>query len=227
MTKLSKAHPHTDCAPVARADMILNEITQFVIQHPRKEPEIDPWEQALRSAVIANPRSPYALHDWAAYMGDKEMRGAHKALRQFRRNAHHRGKNFFQSLRTWLLTPFRTSSPQPTEGSARRHLPHFPSDPPWDQDKAMSMMNDLLRPQEGFKWATPHGSNFAKSSSSPKRKPPDHTRYPRTCCNGSPRNSNGIFIKPSSTYRGQGKSHHIGCKLGSPFYTRRATRRLP
>ena len=95
MTKWSKAHPHTDCAPVARADMILNEITQFVIQHPRKEPETDPREQALRSAIIANPRSPYALHDWAAYMGDKEMRGAHKALRQFRRNAHHRGKNFF------------------------------------------------------------------------------------------------------------------------------------
>ena len=36
MTQWSKAHPHTDCAPVARADMILNEIMQFVIQHPRK-----------------------------------------------------------------------------------------------------------------------------------------------------------------------------------------------
>ena len=42
MTSWSKAHPHTDCAPVAMADMILNEITQFVLQHPRKEPEIDP-----------------------------------------------------------------------------------------------------------------------------------------------------------------------------------------
>ena len=80
MTKWSKAHPHTDCAPVARADMTLNEITQFVIRHPREERVIDPREQALRSAVIANPRSPYTLHDWAAYMGDKEMRGAHKAL---------------------------------------------------------------------------------------------------------------------------------------------------
>ena len=129
MTKWSKAHPHIDCALVARADMILNEVTQFVLQHPRKGPKIDPREQALRSAVVANPRSPYALHDLAAYMGDKEMRGAHKALRQFRRNAHQRGKIFFQSLRMWLLTPFRTSSPQPTEGSARRHLPHFCGDP--------------------------------------------------------------------------------------------------
>ena len=63
--------------------MILNEITQLVIQHPRKELEIDPRERALRSAVIANPRSPYTLDDWAAYMGDKEMRGTHKAIQQF------------------------------------------------------------------------------------------------------------------------------------------------
>ena len=63
MTKWSKAHPHTDCVPVARADVILHENTQFVLQHPRKEPEIDPREQALRNAVITNPRSPYALHD--------------------------------------------------------------------------------------------------------------------------------------------------------------------
>ena len=130
MTKWSKAHPHTDCAPVARANMILTEITQFVLQHPRKEPEIDPIEQALCSVVISNPRSPYTLHDWAAYMGDKETRGAHKALRQFGRNAHHRGKFFFQLLRMWVLTPFCTSNPQPTEGSARRHLPHFSGEPP-------------------------------------------------------------------------------------------------
>ena len=36
-----------------------------------------------------------------------------QALRHFRRNAHQRGKNFFQSLRMWLLTAFRTTSPQP------------------------------------------------------------------------------------------------------------------
>ena len=162
MTKWSKAHPHTNCAPIARADMILNEITHFVQKHPRKEREIDPWEQALRGAVIANPRSPYALHDWAAYMGDKEMRGADKALRQLLRNAHHRGKYFFQSLRMWLLTPFRTSCPQHTEGCARRRLPHFSSDPLWEHDKAMSMMNDILRPQEGFKLGNPTWKQFCE-----------------------------------------------------------------
>ena len=111
MTIWSKAHRYTDCAPVARAGMIRNEITPFVIQHPRKEPEIDPREQALHSAIILNPRSPYALHDWAAYMGDKEMRGTHKALQRFRRNAHHRGKNFFRSLQMWLLNPFSYFQP--------------------------------------------------------------------------------------------------------------------
>ena len=98
-TKWSKAHPHTDITPVATVDMILNEIMQFVLQHSRKEAEIDPCEQALCSVVIANPRSPYALHDWATHMGDKEMRRTHKASRQFRRNADHRGNFFFQSVR--------------------------------------------------------------------------------------------------------------------------------
>ena len=42
MTKWSKAHPNTDCASVARADMVPSEIPQFVLQHPRKEFEIDP-----------------------------------------------------------------------------------------------------------------------------------------------------------------------------------------
>ena len=165
-------HPHTACAPVAVADIILNKITQFVVQYPRKEPEIDPREQALCSAVIANPRSPYTLHDWAAYMGDKEMRDAHKALRQFRRNAHHRGKSFLQSLRMWLLTPFRTSSPQPTEGSAWRHLPHFFGDPPWDHDIAMFIMNDILRPQEGFKLGNPTWKQFCEVIKRPKKKDP-------------------------------------------------------
>ena len=169
MTKWSKAHPHTDCALVARADRILNEIAQFVPQYPRKELEIDPWEQAVRSA---NPRSPYTLHDWVAYMGDKEMRGAHKALRQFRRNAHHQGKSFFQSLRIWLLTPFRTSSPQPTEGSTRWHLPHFSREPPWDQDKSMSMMKDIIRPQEGFKLGSLTWKRFCKVIKQPKKKAP-------------------------------------------------------
>ena len=160
-------------------------------------------------------------------MGDKEMRGAHKALRQFQRNAHHRGKKFFQSLRMWLLTPFCTSSPQPTEGSARRHLPHFCGDPPWDQDKAMSMMNDILCPQEGFKLGNPTWKQFCEVIKQPKKKAPGPDKISLTYCNGSPRNSNGIFIKPSSTHGGQGKSQHIGWKLGSPFCTRRATRRLP
>ena len=160
-------------------------------------------------------------------MGDKEMRDAHKALRWFRPNAHHRGENFFQSLQMWLLTTFRISSPQPTEGSARRHLHHFSGDPPWDEDKAMSMMNDILRPQEGFKLSNPTLKQSCDVISNPKRKPPDQARYPHTCCNGSPTNSNGIFIRPPLTYGGQGKSHHIGWKLGSPFCTRRATRRLP
>ena len=129
-------------------------------------------ESELYPQLSANPRSPYALHDWAAYMGDKEMRGAHKALRQFRRNAHHRGKIFFQSLRMWLLTPFRTSSPQPTEGSARRHLTHFFGDPPWDQDKAMSMMNDILRPQERIKLGNPTWKQFCEVIKQPKEKAP-------------------------------------------------------
>ena len=105
-------------------------------------------------------------------MWDKEMRDAHKALRQFRKNAHHRGKIFFQSLKMLLLTPFCTSSPQPTEGSARRHLPHFSGDPPWDQDKSMSMIQDILRPQKGFKLGSPTWKRFCEVIKQHKKKAP-------------------------------------------------------
>ena len=64
------AHPNNDCLPVARVELIHNEMAQFVWQSPQKTPEVDYHEQNLHTAITNKPRC-CALHDLAAFMRDK------------------------------------------------------------------------------------------------------------------------------------------------------------
>ena len=99
--------------------------------------------------VLRNPTSAQAVKDWCEYQGRKRNVLAHKELRRFRRSVVNGGKQFFQTTKTWLLSRFQITSPQPTLNSAKCYLPCFAGNPPYDTERTTKLMQLVLRAQTG------------------------------------------------------------------------------
>ena len=146
MSQWSKAHStHQDYImhPLDRVDAIIAAASSFVQAHPRPEPVQDAVEQQLADELHRNRTSKRAQQAWAHHRATNNMKRAQRHLRRFRKCAVRGRSTFFNALKWWLITPFRTTGPQPDTTSATEHLPHFTGDPPWRPEEAKALLSQV------------------------------------------------------------------------------------
>ena len=169
MRQWAREHPE-EGSPIQRQADIYAEIKLFVDSHPRPQQKVDEVEERRNMAVQRNPASTQAVKDLCKYQGRKRNGRAHKELRCFRRSAVNGGKQFFQTTKTWLLSPFQITSPQPTLNSAKRHLPCFAGNPPYETTQTTQLMQSVLRAQLGHNVVPPTWKAFLRALRHPKDK---------------------------------------------------------
>ena len=173
MSQWSKAHStHQDYImhPLDRADAIIAAASSFVQAHPRPQPFQDAVEQQLADELHRNPTSKRAQQAWAHHRATNNMKRAQRHLRRFRKCAVRGRSTFFNALKWWLITPFRTTSPQPDTTSAAEHLPHFAGDPPWRPEEAKALLSQVLEPGRPVSPDPPSWQSFTKALRQPKNK---------------------------------------------------------
>ena len=82
------------------------------------QPIQDAVEQQLADELHCNPTSNRAEQAWAHHRATNNMKRAQRHLRRFRKCAVRGCSTFFDALKWWQITPFRTTSPQPDTTSA-------------------------------------------------------------------------------------------------------------
>ena len=114
--------------------------------------------------------SKRAQQAWAHHRAIKNMKRAQRHLRRFRKCAVRGRSTFFNALKWWLITPFRTTSPQPDTTSAAEHLPHFAGDPPWRPEEAKDRLSQVLKPGRPVRLDPPSWQSITKALRQPKNK---------------------------------------------------------
>ena len=145
---------------VKRQEQIFTELSRLVEQQALPPKAMDPNEQRLKAAWENSPQSHRAAKDWCKYQALKRLRLANKGLRQLRKAAIHTGSKVFSESKLWLLTPFRMAQRQPEEQSARKLLPKFAGNPPWDPEQCKKILHEVVTRKTGFQTAPPSWETF-------------------------------------------------------------------
>ena len=82
---------------------------------------------------------------WAHHRETNYMKRAQRHLRRFRKCAVRGRSTFFNALKWWLITLFRTTSSQPDTTSAAERLPLFAGDPPWRPAEAKALLSQVVK----------------------------------------------------------------------------------
>ena len=119
-------------------------VAHYVQTHQRVR-HTDKEEQELAEEVENHQGDKRRTRKLYAYQGKKAKQMADKALRWFRRTAAQGTSYFYQMLKKWMLAPLSQTAKHPTARSARRILPDFSGNPPWDEEKGKESIDRHVR----------------------------------------------------------------------------------